>query len=105
MVIKSSRFHNGRRGSALTIQVVPQSNENKLTNILEDGTLKIKIKAPLAGGEADKMLVDYLEMIFDVQKYQIEIIAGEKGVDKIIAILDVDPDEIQKRIMNYWSNV
>lgn len=105
MLVNSSHFHNGKSGSALTIKVIPQSNTNKLTEILDDGTLIIKIDASLKAEDVNNALVKYLNEILDVPKNHIEIIAGNDRTEKLIGILDSDPNDIQTRIMNYMLSL
>lgn len=96
-------FQNGRMGSALAIKIVPKSGDNKLIKILDDGTLILELRAPNVKGEVNDELKKFLPEILDVNDSQIEIIAGEGGLDKLVAILDVEADELDIRIMNYWS--
>jgi uncharacterized protein YggU (UPF0235/DUF167 family) len=100
MVPKSSSFHDGRSGSALAVRVIPKSDVNKILEILEDGTLKIQLRTSLDSGEINSVLMKYLENVLDVPQDKIEIIAGEMGTEKLIAILDVDPNDLQLRLMN-----
>lgn len=104
MIYKSSQFHNGRRGSALTIKIISGSNVNKLTEISEDGTLILNLKSDKKTGDFNLTMIDFLEMMLAVSRGQIEVIAGQDGTEKLVAILDIDPDELQKRIMDYLEN-
>lgn len=101
MVYKTSRFHDGRSGSALTIQVIPQSNINKLIDISDDGTLILNLISDPKGVDINAMLISFLENLLRVDKDQIEIIAGVDTNEKLVAILDVSPDELQNRIVEY----
>jgi uncharacterized protein (TIGR00251 family) len=95
-------LQNGRMGSALAIKVIPNSADNKLTHILDDGTLIIELRTPNAKGNGNMELIKFLAEIFDIIDSEIEIIAGEEGLDKLVAILDVEADELESRIKTYW---
>lgn len=95
------KFHNGRMGSAIAVKIEPESSRNGIKNILDDGTILIQLTSPISEVELNNGLVEYLAEILDVPKSKIEIIAGE-GFNKLVAIMDVDAEEIQTRIMNYF---
>lgn len=104
MSIKAFRFHNSRRGAALSVKIIPDSSANRLVNILEDGTLAIELHASAVDEEVNTALIKFLELICRIPDHQIEIVAGEKGFEKLIAILDVDPELIQNRVIAFCNS-
>lgn len=95
-------FKNGRLGSALTIKIIPDSRKNQLTSILDDGTLVIKLRTTDTGQKTNTELIKFLAEILDLIDSELEIIAGEEGTDKLVAVFDVESDELERRIMDYW---
>jgi len=93
-------LHNGKMGAAITVRVVPRSGQNKVAEIQEDGTIKIRLKAAPVEGQANKALIEFLSELLDVPKSNIEIVAGQSGRDKLITILDLDSDTVQKKILS-----
>ncbi len=93
-------LHNGKMGAAITVRVVPRSSRNQIMEIQEDGTIKIRLKAAPVEGQANKALIDFLSDVLDVPKSNIEIVAGMSGRDKLITILDLDSDAVQKKILS-----
>lgn len=91
-------FQNGRGGSAIAVRVTPRSNKDEVDKILGDGTIKIKLTAPPVQGKANKALIKFLAEILDVKQSQIEIIAGEKGRNKLITVYDLDSEIVNQRI-------
>jgi hypothetical protein len=68
----------------LRIQVVPNSRENAISDVLEDGTLKVHIKSPPIEGKANRSILDLLSKFFDWPKSRIKIVQGEKSRRKLI---------------------
>jgi uncharacterized protein (TIGR00251 family) len=95
------RFHDGRTGSAMAVHVTPRSRKNELTGISSDGTLRVRISAPPVEGSANKALLELLGHILGVRTSALEIIAGEKGKDKIISVVDLDAHTVEKRVKKY----
>lgn len=95
------RLHGGKTGSAITVRVTPRMTKNEIHDILEDGTVKIRLTAPPVDGKANKELSRFLSEILDVPISSIEIIAGLTGHDKIVSILDLDSNQVQERILQH----
>lgn len=95
------RFHDGRLGAALTIRVIPRASRTEITGILEDGTVRIRVTAPPAEGKANRAVVEFLAKVLQVAPSQIEIVAGQRRRDKIVAITDMTPQEVEHRIQAY----
>ena len=95
------RLHDGKYGAALTVRVTPRSRKSELGGILEDGTIRIRIKEPPVGGKANRALVAFLSKMLGVRKNRIEIVAGQNGLDKIVAVEAMTAEEVENRIQGY----
>jgi len=93
------KMHDGQKGSALAVRVTPRASRNEVVEVLEDGTIKIRISAPPADNEANAALIEFLSEILGVPKSKLDIVAGETGRDKLIAVLDMDVDTAHQRIV------
>lgn len=71
----------------IKVKIQPNSKENKITETLEDGTLRIKIKAPQIEGKANKELINFLSEEFKIAKSCIIIKTGASSRNKTIEIL------------------
>ena len=100
---KTEGFKAGRFGSALAIRVIPGARQNEITDILDDGTIRIRLTAPPIEGKANAALIDYLSKILDVPKSAIDIVAGHTRRDKLVSILDIDAETIQERLAQIKS--
>lgn len=97
------RLHDGKSGSAITIRVTPRMAKNEIHDILDDGTVKIRLTAPPVDGKANKELTRFLAEVLDVPVSSIEIIAGLSGHDKIVSILDLETDQVQEKILKHLA--
>lgn len=99
MTDRKFKLHNGQRGSALTVRVTPRASRNEIVEILDDGTIKVRLSAPPVDNEANNALIEFLSDILGVPKSKLDIVAGNAGRDKLISILDMDVDTVHQRIL------
>jgi uncharacterized protein (TIGR00251 family) len=97
---RAFNLHNGRRGAAITVRVIPRASRNEIAGVQPDGTIKIRLTAAPVEGQANKALIEYLAEVLNVAKSKIEIVAGLSGRDKLITILDLDSDTVQEKILS-----
>lgn len=95
------KLHNGKKGAALTIRVTPRSRKTEFGGVMEDGTLRVRVAAPPVEGKANSALVKFLAKVFGVRQNRIEIVAGERGLDKIISVLDMSAEDVEQRIQGF----
>lgn len=70
----------------LRIKVLPKSAKNEIVDIMDDETIKIRIKAPPEKGKANKELIKFLSRELDMPTDQISIIAGKTEALKLIKL-------------------
>ena len=92
-------LHDGKKGSALAVRVTPRASRNEIVELLDDGTIKVRIAAPPADNEANETLIDFLAEVLGVPKSRLDIVAGVSGRDKLIAIVDMDAETAHQRIV------
>ena len=93
------KMHDGQKGSALAVRITPRANRNEIVELLDDGTIKVRIAAPPTDDEANQVLLDYLSEILGVPRSKLDIVAGEAGRDKLISIVDMDVETAHQRIL------
>lgn len=101
---RSFRLHNGELGAALSVRITPRMPKNEISEILEDGTIKIRLTAPPVDGKANQALIDFLSKILQVPASSIEIIAGQTGRNKLITIMNLNSDDVHHRITQNFSH-
>ena len=98
------KLHDGKLGAALTVRVSPRARKSEFGGVLEDGTLRIRVKEPPVEGKANKALIAFLAKVLGVRKSRIEIVAGERGLDKIVAIEAMTAEEAENRIQGWLDS-
>jgi uncharacterized protein len=98
---RSYHLHDGRRGAALAVRVTPRASRNEITEIQSDGTVKIRLTAAPVDGEANKALIAFLADVLGVPPSNLDIVAGMSGKDKLVAVLDMDSEEVHQRLLAY----
>src|SRR5512146_2238335 len=99
MGARKYHLHDGRLGAALAVRVTPRASRNEITEIMPDGTIKVRLTAPMAEGEGNKALTQFLSEVLGVPQAKIDIIAGVSGNDKLLSVLDIDTEEAHQRIL------
>ncbi|HVN55362.1 MAG TPA: DUF167 domain-containing protein [Anaerolineaceae bacterium] len=99
MAPRKFHFHDGSTGAALTIRITPRASRNEISTVLDDGTVKIRLTAPPVEGQANEALVKFLGEVLDVAPSRIEIVAGQKGRDKLVTISGMDSTTLQERVL------
>ena len=74
------------------VKVIPNSNQSKFDCFMDDGTLKIRLKAPPVDGKANEELIRFLAQVLLCRKDEIKIIHGHSSRIKLLLI----PSELEK---------
>jgi uncharacterized protein (TIGR00251 family) len=98
---KSFHLHDGKNGAALAVRVTPRASENKIVDILSDGTVKVHITAPPVEGKANEALLKFLAKVLNVPVRQLDVVAGAGGRDKLISVIDMDAKTLHKKIVEH----
>jgi len=93
------QLHDGQKGSALAVRVTPRASRNEIVELLDDGTIKVRIAAPPSDNEANAALIEFLAEILGVDKSRLDIVAGVTGRDKLISVVDMDVETAHQRIL------
>lgn len=96
---RNFHLHDGQLGAAVAVRITPRMAKNEIYDILDDGTIKIRLTAPPVDGKANQALVEYLAKVLNIPPSSIEIIAGQTGRDKLITVMGLNSDEVQQRIL------
>jgi len=99
MLDRKFNLHNGKKGSALAVRVTPRASRNEIVELLDDGTIKVRIAAPPSDNEANETLIDFPSEILGVPKSRLDIVAGVAGRDKLISVVDMDTETVHQRIL------
>jgi len=92
-------LHDGKTGAAITVRVTPRSSRNEISEILDDGTIKVRLTASQNEEKANQALLAFLAQVFEIEPSHLEIVAGISGNDKLITITGLDKALVQERIL------
>jgi uncharacterized protein len=96
-------LHNGKSGSAITVRVTPRASKNEISEILDDGTVKIRLTTPPDETASNQALLIFLAEVLGVKTSQIEIVAGITGKDKLVAVTNMDSSALQTKLLEKLS--
>jgi uncharacterized protein (TIGR00251 family) len=99
MARRKHRLHDGKAGSALAIRVTPRASRDRISEVLDDGTVKIQLTAAPVDGEANEKLAAFLSKVLGVARSNIEIVAGARGRNKLVSVLGMDAATVHNRIV------
>ena len=97
------KLHNGQKGSALAVRVTPRASRNEIVELLEDGTIKVRLASPPSDSEANDALLVFMADILGVPQSQLDIVAGGIGRDKLISVVDMDVETAHQRILAHLA--
>jgi uncharacterized protein len=98
VITREFKFHSGHFGSAIAVRVIPRAKKNEISEIMKDGTVKIRLTSPPVDGKANQALIEFLSEILGIPQSNFEIVMGSTNRNKLIAIEGIDAETVQKRI-------
>jgi uncharacterized protein len=99
MADREFKMHDGQKGSALAVRVTPRASRNEVVEILEDGTVRVRLATSPADEESNATLLEFLAEILGVTQNKLDIVAGKIGRDKLVSVVDMDVDTVHSRIV------
>ncbi|HKY61852.1 MAG TPA: DUF167 domain-containing protein [bacterium] len=88
------------KGCSLAVRVQPKAGRDRLVKV-EEGHLKIQLKAPAEDGKANAALLRFLQDFFKIQRANIKILLGEKSRSKWVEISGLSAAEASAAV---WSH-
>ncbi len=83
----------------LTVHAKPGARENSV-EYLEDGSVRVWLRATPVDGKANKELVDYMAEILGTKKMNIRLHTGSTGRFKLLDI-DLTQEEVAEKLSPY----
>ncbi len=96
-----SKFSDAQQGAAITVKVSPRAKRTEFAEVLEDGTLKIKVAAAPEDGAANAGLIAFLAEAFNIPASQIEIVVGQTSEKKLISLVGVSPTMVEETVTGW----
>lgn len=70
----------------IRIKVHPKSKDSGIVETMDDGTIKVRVKAPPEKGKANKEVIKILAEKYGVKKSEVEIVSGKADQIKLVKI-------------------
>ncbi len=83
--------------ATVTVRVQPRSSRDEVGELAE-GVLRIRLTAPPVENRANEALVRFLAGALDVPRACVEIVAGDRGRNKIVRVRGITPAELFARL-------
>lgn len=99
MSTKEHTLHDGKKGTAIAVRVIPRAAANEIVEITNDGVVKIRLQSSGENEEINHVLLSFLETILRVPVNNIEVVAGVSSRSKLISILNLDSETCHQRIL------
>lgn len=87
-----------RNGVILSVRVVPRARKTEIGGVRGEALL-VRVAAPPVDGAANAVLVDILADALGVPRSAIEILSGDRGRHKRVAIAGVSPEHVRTRLL------
>jgi uncharacterized protein len=88
--------------TVLRVRVVPRARANVLT-VEPSGTLRARLTAPPIDGAANRALVELLARALGLRRADFELLHGERGREKLIAVHGCSAADIAARLARLAS--
>jgi uncharacterized protein (TIGR00251 family) len=76
------------QGVRLRVYVQPSAPRTEIAGV-HDGRLKIKVKAPPVGGQANEAVEEFLAKLFNIAKSNVSVTQGLAGRTKTVEVVGV----------------
>lgn len=95
------KLHDLQSGSAITVRITPRAARNEISEILDDGTIKVRLVESKSGKDLDRALITFLAQVLDLPPNQLDVVAGNSGVDKLVTIMGMKATLVEKKILEH----
>ncbi|MBN2472767.1 MAG: DUF167 domain-containing protein [Anaerolineae bacterium] len=96
---KKFEIKNAVGGAAFSVRVVTRAARAEIAGIQEDGVLKIRLtSSPVEGDAVNEELLAFLAERLRVPVSAIELVAGQKGREKLISVDGIQPADLEERL-------
>ena len=82
----------------LQVRVTPRSAKRSVSEITDDGLVKVRLTSPPVEGKANQELIRFLAEELHIAVSEVEIRAGESSRKKLVKIYGLDLTAILERL-------
>ena len=88
-------------GITFAVKLHPRARKNAVTGELGDA-LKLSLTAPPVEGKANAACIQFLATLLKVPRSSVTIASGLSSRRKVIRVLGLSADELQKRLRSHF---
>ena len=82
----------------INVRVQPRASRNEVAGYADDGTLRVRVTAPPADGQANAAVERTLADALNIGRTSVQIVRGMSSRNKVVEIDDLSESEIRNRI-------
>jgi uncharacterized protein (TIGR00251 family) len=83
--------------ASVSVRIHPRARTNAITGKFGDA-LKLSLTAPPVDGEANEACIEFFAKLLKVPRSSVSIAAGQSSRNKVIRVVGLSADELQKRL-------
>jgi hypothetical protein len=84
-------------GVTFAVKVHPRAKKNAIAGELGDA-LKVALTAPPVEGKANQACIEFFAKLLKVPRSSVSIAAGQSSRNKVIRVIGLTAEELQKRL-------
>lgn len=92
------KITKAEEGAAFAVHIVPKSLKNEVVGKHGDA-LKIRLTSSSVGERANEMLIKFLAEKLNIERKNIEIVAGLSSTEKMVAVVGIKPGMVEERLL------
>jgi hypothetical protein len=95
-------FGDAQQGAAITVKVTPHAKKTEFAEVMDDGTLKIRVAAPAEDNRANEALIEFLAGAMQIPATHIEVVVGQTSERKLISLIGISPAGVEE-VVERWQ--
>lgn len=93
-------LHHGKMGAAITVSIEPGAKKDEIVDISKQGMVTIRLRAKNEAEKVNQAVIAFLSETFGCEAKNIEVIAGQDRLMKLVTIVDMDVEMVQEKVMS-----
>lgn len=86
--------------SRITVRLQPRASRDEILGLNEEGSLRVRLKAPPVDGGANEALVQLLAKTLGIRKGSVTLVSGATARNKIIEVEGLTAGELRTRLID-----
>jgi len=83
----------------INLKVITGAQHTEICDLMDDGSLKVKLHAKPVEGKANLELIRLLAEVLGISRQEIEIISGSQSRRKVVKVLGLTQDQLNLKII------